>query len=812
MFKNPLLLKIILVFTLPAVGILFFSTKLVMEKLDNTKGINRTIDNVMYMDYAQSLIHSLQKERGLSVVFTESRKFSKKLNNQRKITSEKFNKFLRYSNTFIKKSNENSNIELIIKDIQNNFYILEKIRSNIDNGSIDSYKVLDFYSNLNDKLLNLIMSLKTIKTATNFNEEFKNIYHFLIYKECSGLERAAISKLILNKKLDAKLQKKLEEIDIVKKININYFMNNSTVELQNIYNTSESYKLKNKYDSYKKDIISNIAHNNVNVDITQWWNISTKKVDFLNNAYNTMLNKLDNIAQSATKKAFVEQNISVFYLFISFVTLISLFFLLKNIILNEQESYEKIEKQKRVYELLNQTNKQLLKKSTKNELYDEIHEIISQNPSMVFSFIYDLEEDDKQNRIYGKDGEIKDILKESLIGDLEKLDNLLTRALRWKTNVIVKNFRKTNISVFSDYGKKYGIKSAASFPIKKFGEQVSVLVIYSNELNFFDYEVEILFDQMIFDVTHYLEKYDYEKIRIKQEEQLKIASVAFESNEPMLITNQNIEIIEVNQAFCNVMGYTKKELLGRNPNLFKSLHQNRNYYDDMWRVLGINDFWSGEIYNKKSDDSIIPLRLSITAIRNNENEIINYLGQYIDISEIKDREEVLEYQATHDNLTGLPNRLLLLDRIEHAITKVIRHKNVGGLIFIDLDNFKTINDTMGHDIGDILLIEVAKALRNVIRSEDTVSRIGGDEFIVLTDYIGKDKDEAKQNIKVLAQKIKHALNSIEYINGFKNISTPSIGITLFTDSSISVKDIIKQADTAMYAAKKQGKNTIEFFN
>jgi diguanylate cyclase (GGDEF)-like protein len=232
----------------------------------------------------------------------------------------------------------------------------------------------------------------------------------------------------------------------------------------------------------------------------------------------------------------------------------------------------------------------------------------------------------------------------------------------------------------------------------------------------------------------------------------------------------------------------------------------------MWRVLDREDSWSGEIYNKKRDGTILPFRLTVTAIRNNKNEIINYLGQYIDISDIKDREQVLEYQATHDNLTGLPNRLLLLDRIEHAITKVVRHNNVGGLIFIDLDNFKTINDTMGHDVGDVLLIEVAKKLKYVIRNEDTVSRIGGDEFIILADSIGRDKEEAKKNIGILAKKIKDALNGIEYISGHKNISTPSIGVTLFSDASVSVKDIIKQADTAMYAAKKQGKNAIEFFN
>jgi diguanylate cyclase (GGDEF)-like protein len=183
----------------------------------------------------------------------------------------------------------------------------------------------------------------------------------------------------------------------------------------------------------------------------------------------------------------------------------------------------------------------------------------------------------------------------------------------------------------------------------------------------------------------------------------------------------------------------------------------------------------------------------------------------MDISEQKDKEKILEYQATHDNLTGLPNRLLLTDRIERAITKTVRHNIFGGLIFIDLDNFKEVNDTLGHDVGDILLITVAKKLKECVREEDTVSRIGGDEFIVLLDNLGNNIADARRNINFLAQKIKDALNSITHIQGHVNVSTPSIGITLFSDSSVSVQDIIKQADTAMYSAKKQGKNTIEFF-
>lgn len=155
--------------------------------------------------------------------------------------------------------------------------------------------------------------------------------------------------------------------------------------------------------------------------------------------------------------------------------------------------------------------------------------------------------------------------------------------------------------------------------------------------------------------------------------------------------------------------------------------------------------------------------------------------------------------------------MLLFDRVKNSINKVTRHKSYGAIIFIDLDNFKTINDTLGHETGDVLLKEVARKLQNTVRKEDTIARIGGDEFIVLADFIGNDKPSARNNIQILASKIKGSLNDIKTINGYENISTPSIGITLFRDSTFSVKELIKQADTAMYMAKRSGKNTIAFF-
>ena len=814
MFKHPLFLKIILIFTLPALGILYFSTVLVYDKIKFLDEIYKTNYNLEYMKVSERLIHSLQTERGLSIVYGKSKEFDEKLKEQRSNTSENFEKYLNYVDIYTSKVALNQNLEYTIKLVQKEFYNLNVIRLRIESFDINPLEVITEYTKINDLLLDSILSIKSVKSALDFNNEFSNIYHFLIFKEYVGIERALISYSLMKGSLDKKIKEELLRTQTVQSENFDYFNKNTTIKFFSSYNNYLPIELSNEIDNIRKNLEKNLETKNL--DLLQWWDLSTTKINYLDDIFNKIIIDFEKMSKEIQKKAFIEQNLSLAFLLITFMTLISLLFVLKNIIFKQQKSFEKIEKQKKVYELLSNTNKYLLNNNTKKELYSHVHEIISKHPSMIFSFIYDIEkktfDDIKDAEVYAQNGTLKDLLFLRLQEFKEtNSDNLLTKAINLGSNIIVESFEDANVSVFFKYAKKFNIKSAAAFPIKKFNEIVSIFVIYSNENKFFDYEIEILFNKLVNDLSHTLEKFDYEEIRLKQEKELKIASFAFESSEPMLITDEQIRIINVNSAFCDVMGLSKEDLIGKNPRVFKSLHQKREFYDNLWKELIQNSFWRGELYNTKFNGELIPLRVTITAIKDKNNIVTNYIAQYIDISEQKDRQQVLEYQATHDNLTGLPNRLLLLDRIEHAITKVVRHNLVGGIIFIDLDNFKEVNDTLGHDIGDALLVSVAKKLKEVVRDEDTVSRIGGDEFIILADNIGTTNNEARINIDVLAKKIQEGLNSIKYISGYKNISTPSIGVTLFNDSSVSVRDIIKQADTAMYVAKKQGKNAIEFF-
>jgi diguanylate cyclase (GGDEF)-like protein/PAS domain S-box-containing protein len=279
-----------------------------------------------------------------------------------------------------------------------------------------------------------------------------------------------------------------------------------------------------------------------------------------------------------------------------------------------------------------------------------------------------------------------------------------------------------------------------------------------------------------------------------------------------MLTDAEVNIIEVNPAFTRITGYSPEEIRGRPPHWLSSGRQNRNFYAEMWRVINTKGHWQGEIWNRRKNGEVYPEWLSINPVADKSGVLTNYVAIFSDISERKEAEAQIHQLAFFDPLTNLPNRRLLMDRLQKAFADSARSKEHGAVLFLDLDNFKTLNDTKGHDIGDLLLAEVAKRLNLCVRDGDTVARLGGDEFVVVLESLSASADEAATQAELVAEKIRSALNQACQLKDQQYHTTPSIGIVLFLGHRDSLDDLLKYADIAMYQAKTAGRNTIRFYD
>ena len=288
------------------------------------------------------------------------------------------------------------------------------------------------------------------------------------------------------------------------------------------------------------------------------------------------------------------------------------------------------------------------------------------------------------------------------------------------------------------------------------------------------------------------------------------ASVLNECAEMIVVTDADGNIIKVNKAFVKTTGFTEEEILGKNPNILQSGKQNDLFYQNMWAMLKQNKNWQGEMWNKRKNGEIYPEWVSLTTITNPDGSPAYYISVSSDITQRKKDAEHIHFMAYYDPLTGLPNRILLQDRLKQALVQAHRNRQHGAVFILDIDHFKVINDSLGHLIGDELLQEVAKRLSGCIREEDTISRMGGDEFVVLLADLGEDKKNAITHASSVADKIIHTISEPIVTKENKLQITVSIGIVMFPDDTDQITDLMKLADNAMYKVKKSGRNNYQF--
>ncbi len=304
------------------------------------------------------------------------------------------------------------------------------------------------------------------------------------------------------------------------------------------------------------------------------------------------------------------------------------------------------------------------------------------------------------------------------------------------------------------------------------------------------------------------------------EEELRIAAIAFDSQEGMMVTDSHGVIVRVNHAFTRLTGYRAEEAVGHAPGqLMSSGRHDKAFYEQMRQTLTENGYWQGEMWNRRKNGKVYAEWLTISAVKSPDGETTHYVGTFSEITQNKEAEAEVHRLAYYDPLTHLPNRRLLLDRLGQALASSTRSGHYGAVVFLDLDNFKTLNDTRGHPVGDLLLAAVAHRLQTgmregdtISRLGDTISRLGGDEFVLVLEDLSSDDVQAAVQARQVCEKIREAMAQPYDLDGREFHCTASLGVTLFRNHEASVDTLLKQADLALYQAKGAGRNCLRFFD
>jgi diguanylate cyclase (GGDEF)-like protein/PAS domain S-box-containing protein len=367
-------------------------------------------------------------------------------------------------------------------------------------------------------------------------------------------------------------------------------------------------------------------------------------------------------------------------------------------------------------------------------------------------------------------GHNPNILKSSLLSDdfYKELNETLDRGEIWQGELI--NKRKDGSLLY---------EKASIIPVLVDGELVQYLAVK-------------------LDITEYK----------KQQQHLRLSGMVYEMiGDGIIITDKDKHIISVNPAFVDMFGYTKEELIGNEPMIIRTLKEDKYFYRQMWDQLLSQDRWSGKLHNETKDGTILPIWLTLAIVRDEKGEIENFIAIYTNLQEIIETQERAEYLAYHDSLTGLPNRAYFDLRITDVLSLAQVSRDRVAVFFIDLDRFKVINDTLGHTIGDKMLVILSERIRNVLDTHTLFARMGGDEFVVMS--IVK---EGKAEASVLAEKLLTVIREPIRVYDYHLNTTASIGIAIFPDDAKEKHEIVKYADSAMYAAKERGKDNYQFYS
>ena len=806
--------KIAIIFIIPALGMLYFSSKYVSEKYSTLQNVETLTHTIYFAKHASQLIHELQKERGLSSAYLgdDYLKFTQSLKKQRHLTDTSYAQFL----DALSHSTISTN-EMFTLNIKTSLTQLQKLsyyRTHIDARNISFYEEVTFFSSTINTLISSIPHLNSTFASIAMSNSMEALFHLINMKEYAGIERAFLSNIFSQNTITSKQFKDVQKQITEQEIHYNAFLNYASINNLQSYQKNIPISITNKLELYRNTILKSPNNERFHIDAMEWYAFETDRINKLDLVIqNIMQDILDRstVIKSDSTQALL---ISALFWILSLMALLFLSFILRKLIDIEEKNVTDLSQQKKHYAALSSMSENIIYLDDEEALYNSLCRILVQVNGFNFAWIGIIDEEKQKITPYTANNISLDQLSQIHFSTVPDQNNTLKspeRAFLEKNHVIL---TKNELDLCQECQKISGssIQSVGSFPIYQNNHIVAILTIYSDNKNVFNLDFINLIENMLKALSFALNKIEAQQSQLLTKEDLRIASYAFEAQEAMTITDINGNIIKINQAFTDITGYSAQEVIGKNPNILQSSKHDKQFYQQMWEALKNKGRWKGEIYNKRKNGQIYPEILSITAIKDENDITTHYIAQFLDISHIKNAQREAEHKAQHDILTGLANRAKLIEETENAFARG-RHTDLQhAFMFLDIDNFKHVNDFYGHNIGDALLVEIASRLSASIRKGDIVSRLGGDEFAIVILNLDTSEQVSVKKATLFAEKIQQIMAEPIIIDSQSFDITFSIGIKLFPDHEKNAQDVMTHADIAMYQAKKSGRNQFAFFD
>ena len=775
--------KLSLFLIIPLATLLFFATSSINDKQQQLNGTQNTLHFSIIVNQLSELVYQLQKERGLSagIFGSQGKIYHTRLTEQRQETDSTLQKLT--FNAIHESGYETNELRVKLDYLTAELDSINTTRRQIDQLIDNQFFAL--YSQLISDILNVISFMPSLNSTYELNNLSSSYIELLWLEELSGQERGALNGVFSAQEFSADQFTDISSYISGQQAAIRNFHNIASPHHQQLLNTA----LDHPSDTQVKHFREIVLNRAVRQDTLNGLQELIGYGGLIHNFKNRVIRNEQVYADRFQKNFQLARK------------QINLYRNLPNIDAGETAALNTIEDTFKRYQSQLATITKLKSQNLSIRYIDKIIKIDDEPAIAAINFLRHTISTHDPESWWQQASERLNLIHQVSLAVIQDLNQSAQTIAAQTTRLLNLYLLLTFLVVLFVSLIGLTLRSRLVNEIKTIAKSMR----YSEQSHDYN-QLTVTGNDEISDMARAFNSLIHD--RSENEEQLRLAARVFsDTHEGIIITDDKGIIIDVNPTFTELTGYQPDEIIGKNPSFLSSGHHDDTFYADMWHDLATEKFWQGEIWNRKKDGSLYAELITITAIEDEHGQLLRYIGIFSDVTQTKQQQEKLQLMAHYDVLTELPNRALFVDRFSQAMAHSQRSGSQLAVCFLDLDNFKPINDNFGHKVGDQLLIEVAKRISSTIRAEDTVSRQGGDEFALLLGDI-----ESASQCDELLKRLHSVLAQPYLIDGSSVNISASSGATIYPTDNADLDTLLRHADQAMYQAKQAGKNHHLLFN